>query len=63
MYMGEKTKVAALKADPQLSQLDCVKNERFVRLSLEDAHGRENKVIYLNFVRNCKRDLPIKGKT
>lgn len=30
-------KVAALKADPQLSQLDCVKNERFVRLSLEDA--------------------------
>ena len=30
-------KVAALKADPQLSQLDCVKNELFVRLSLEDA--------------------------
>lgn len=30
-------KVAALKADPELSQLDCVKNERFVRLSLEDA--------------------------
>ena len=28
-------KVAALKADPELSQLDCVKNERFVRLSLE----------------------------
>lgn len=26
-----------MKADPQLSQLDCVKNERFVRLSLEDA--------------------------
>ncbi len=30
-------KVAALKADPTLSQLDCVKNERFVRLSLENA--------------------------
>ncbi len=30
-------KVAALKADEQLSQLDCVKNERFIRLSLEDA--------------------------
>ncbi len=30
-------KVAALKADAQLSQLDCVKNERFIRLSLEDA--------------------------
>lgn len=30
-------KVSALKADPQLSQLDCVKNERFIRLSLEDA--------------------------
>lgn len=30
-------KVAALKADPRLSQLDCVKNERFIRLSLEDA--------------------------
>lgn len=30
-------KVAALKADPLLSQLDCVKNECFVRLSLEDA--------------------------
>lgn len=30
-------KVEALKADAQLSQLDCVKNERFVRLSLEDA--------------------------
>lgn len=30
-------KVAALKADTRLSQLDCVKNERFIRLSLEDA--------------------------
>ena len=30
-------KVAALKADEQLSQLDCVKNERFIRLSLENA--------------------------
>lgn len=30
-------KVAALKADPELSQLDCVKNERFIRLSLECA--------------------------
>lgn len=30
-------KVAALKADEQLSQLDCVKNERFIRISLENA--------------------------
>lgn len=30
-------KVSALKADPVLSQLDCVKNERFIRLSLENA--------------------------
>lgn len=38
-YQGSSydDKVAALKADPVLSQLDCVKNERFIRISLEDA--------------------------
>lgn len=30
-------KVAALKLDPELSKLDCVANDRFIRLSLEDA--------------------------
>lgn len=29
-------KVNAIKADPYLSQLDCVKNERFIKLSLEN---------------------------
>ena len=37
-YSGSsyESKVEALKADPVLSQLDCVKSERFVKLSLEN---------------------------